>query len=65
MEKTGFTEDGLLRIRRGYSLVNRWNKAIAVGLRYNYDISFIVTKYKGLSLIYYMINYTTKVEDPV
>ncbi|KAM6513434.1 hypothetical protein FALCPG4_015857 [Fusarium falciforme] len=44
VEKTCFTEDGLLRIRRGHSLVNWWNKAIAVGLRHNHDISFIVTK---------------------
>jgi hypothetical protein len=65
VEKTCFTEDGLLRIRRGHSLVNRWNKAMAVGLRHNHDISFIVTKCKGLSLIYYVTNYATKVEDPV
>ncbi|KAM9876020.1 hypothetical protein VDGL01_09923 [Verticillium dahliae] len=65
VEKTSFTEDGLLRIRRGHSLVNRWNKAIAVGLRHNHDISFIVTKCKGLSLVYYLTNYATKVEDPV
>ncbi|KAI8411540.1 hypothetical protein FOFC_08134 [Fusarium oxysporum] len=38
---------------------------MAMGLRHNYDISFIVTKCKGLSLIYYETNYATKVEDPV
>jgi hypothetical protein len=38
---------------------------MAVGLRHNHDISFIVTKCKGLSLIYYVTNYATKVEDPV
>jgi hypothetical protein len=65
VEKTGFMEGGLLRIRRGHSLVNRWNKAIAVGLRHNHDISFIVTKCKGLALVYYVTNYATKVEDPV
>ncbi|KAM6513724.1 hypothetical protein FALCPG4_016094 [Fusarium falciforme] len=65
VEKTCFTEDGLLRIRRGHSLVNRWNKAMAVGLRHNHDISFIVTKCKGLALVYYVTNYATKVEDPV
>ncbi|KAL8334052.1 hypothetical protein RB593_003629 [Gaeumannomyces tritici] len=65
VEKTCFTKDGLLRIRRGHSLVNRWNKAMAVGLRHNHDISFIVTKCKGLALIYYVTNYATKVEDPV
>ncbi|KAL8284658.1 hypothetical protein RB597_008496 [Gaeumannomyces tritici] len=65
VEKTCFTKDGLLRIRRGHSLVNRWNKAMAVGLRHNHDISFIVTKCKGLALVYYVTNYATKVEDPV
>ncbi|KAL8299186.1 hypothetical protein RB594_008452 [Gaeumannomyces avenae] len=65
VEKTCFTKDGLLRIRRGHSLVNRWNKAMAVGLRHNHDISFIVTKCKGLALIYYVTNYATKVEDLV
>ncbi|KAM6514229.1 hypothetical protein FALCPG4_015386 [Fusarium falciforme] len=65
VEKTCFTEDGQLRIRRGHSLVNRWNKAMAVGLRHNHDISFIVTKCKGLALVYYVTNYATKVEDPV
>lgn len=38
---------------------------MAMGLRHNYDISFIVTKCKGLSLIYYVTNLATKVEDPV
>ncbi|EXK77373.1 hypothetical protein FOQG_17914 [Fusarium oxysporum f. sp. raphani 54005] len=65
VEKTCFTEDGLRRIRRSHRLVNRWNKAMAVGLRHNHDISFIVTKCKGLSLIYYVTNYATKVEEPV
>jgi hypothetical protein len=45
--------------------VNRWNKAMAVGLRHNHDISFIVTKCKGLALVFYVINYTTKVKDLV
>lgn len=64
VERTCFTEEGL-RIRRSHGLVNRWNKAMAVGLRHNHDISFIVTKCKGLALIYYVTNYATKVEDPV
>ncbi|KAH7461781.1 hypothetical protein FOMA001_g18820 [Fusarium oxysporum f. sp. matthiolae] len=65
VEKTYFDEDGLLRLRRSHSLVNRWNKVMAVGLRHNHDISFIVTKCKGLALVYYVTNYATKVEDPV
>ncbi|KAH6956068.1 hypothetical protein BKA56DRAFT_204701 [Ilyonectria sp. MPI-CAGE-AT-0026] len=45
-------------------MVNRWNKAIAVGLRHNHDISFIATQRKTMALVYYVTNYTTKVEDP-
>ncbi|XP_044714536.1 PIF1 protein [Hirsutella rhossiliensis] len=49
----------------GHSMVNRWNEAIAVGLRHNHDISFIATQRKTMALIYYVTNYATKVEDPV
>ncbi|KAM4061079.1 AAA domain-containing protein [Hirsutella rhossiliensis] len=31
VDETAFTGDGVLRIRRSHSMVNRWNKAIAVG----------------------------------
>lgn len=65
VEKTSFTEDGVLHMRRNHSMVNRWNKAIAVGLRHNHDISFIATQCKTMALIYYVTNYATKVEDPV
>ncbi|OWT42256.1 ATP-dependent DNA helicase PIF1 [Pochonia chlamydosporia 170] len=65
VEKTAFTPDGVLQVRRSHSMVNRWNKAIAVGLRHNHDISFIATQSKTLALVYYLTNYTTKVEDPV
>ncbi|RYP15987.1 hypothetical protein DL765_005384 [Monosporascus sp. GIB2] len=64
VEKTSFSEDGVLQIRRGHSLVNRWNKAIAVGLRHNHDISSIATQCKTMALIFYVTNYATKVEDP-
>jgi hypothetical protein len=65
VEKTAFTEDGVLQIRRSHSMVNRWNKAIAVGLRHNHDISFIATQCKTLAIVFYLTNYATKVEDPV
>ncbi len=64
VEKTGFTPDGVLQVRRSHSLVNRWNKAMAVGLRHNHDISFVATLCKTMALIYYVTNYATKVEDP-
>ncbi|KAL9561046.1 hypothetical protein ACKAV7_014787 [Fusarium commune] len=65
VEKTAFNPDGVLQIRRSHSMVNRWNKAIAVGLRHNHDISFIATQCKTMALVYYLTNYATKVEDPV
>ncbi|KAF1807858.1 hypothetical protein P152DRAFT_485913, partial [Eremomyces bilateralis CBS 781.70] len=65
VERTAFTEEGVLQIRRTHSMVNRWNKAIAVGLRHNHDISFIGTQYKTMALVFYLTNYATKVEDPV
>ncbi|EEU34872.1 uncharacterized protein NECHADRAFT_102243 [Fusarium vanettenii 77-13-4] len=65
VERTAFTADGVLQIRRRHSMVNRWNKAMAVGLRHNHDISFIATQRKTMALIYYVTNYATKVEDPV
>ncbi|XP_044717365.1 PIF1-like helicase domain-containing protein [Hirsutella rhossiliensis] len=58
------SQDGVLRIRRTHPMVNRWNKAIAVGLRHNHDISFIATQRKTMALVYYVTNYATKVEDP-
>ncbi|KAJ4176466.1 hypothetical protein NW755_014399 [Fusarium falciforme] len=64
VEKTAFDPDGVLQIRRTHSMVNRWNKAIAVGLRHNHDISFIATRCKTMALVYYLTNYSTKVEDP-
>lgn len=64
VEKTAFTPDGVLQIRKTHPMVNRWNKAIAVGLRHNHDISFIATQRKTMALVYYVTNYATKVEDP-
>lgn len=65
VQKTAFTDEGVLKIRRTHPLVNRWNKAIAVGVRHNHDISFIATQQKTMALIYYVTNYSTKVEDPI
>src|SRR5215469_2914578 len=65
VERTAFTADGVLQIQRSHSMVNRWNKAIAVGLRHNHDISFIATQRKTMAIVYYVTNYATKVEDPV
>lgn len=64
-DRTVFTDNGVLQIRRSHSMVNRWNKAMAVGLRHNHDISFIATQCKTMAIVYYVTNYATKVEDPV
>ncbi|KAM4058180.1 PIF1-like helicase [Hirsutella rhossiliensis] len=63
--QTGFTEDGLLQIRRNHPLVNRYNKSLAVGLRHNHDVSMILTKTKGLAMVYYITNYATKLDTPM
>ncbi|OCL03067.1 hypothetical protein AOQ84DRAFT_161856 [Glonium stellatum] len=65
VEKTVFTEDGVLQIRRHHNIVNRWNKAMAVGLWHNHDISFIATQWKTMAVVYYVTNCATKLEDPV
>ena len=65
VEKTAFTEDGVLQIRRNHCMVNRWNKAMAVGLRHNHDISFIASQCKTMAVVYYVTNYATKLDDPI
>lgn len=65
VEKTAFKEGGVLEIRRNHNMVNRWNKAMAVGLRHNHDISFLVTQTKTMAIMFYVTNYATKLEDPV
>jgi hypothetical protein len=65
VEKTAFEEGGVLQIRRNHDMVNRWNKAMAVGLRHNHDIAFIGTRSRTMAIVYYLTNYATKLEDPV
>ncbi|KAK6829335.1 PIF1 protein [Apiospora arundinis] len=38
---------------------------MAVGLRHNHDISLILTRSKGLSLMWYICNYATKLNAPM
>src|ERR1051326_436009 len=64
VEKTAFKEGGALEIQRNHNMVNRWNKAISVGLRHNHDISFIGTQTRALAIVFYVTNYATKLEDP-
>jgi hypothetical protein len=38
---------------------------MAVGLRHNHDISIILTKTKGLAMLFYITNYATKLDTPM
>jgi hypothetical protein len=65
MPETCFTDDGLLEVKRDHQMVNQYNKSMAIGLRHNTDISLILTRKKGLALIYYLCNYATKLNAPM
>lgn len=51
VEKTALTPEGVLEIRRTHPMGNRWNQAMAVGLRHDHDISFIATQRKSMALV--------------
>ncbi|KAK7403825.1 hypothetical protein QQX98_010396 [Neonectria punicea] len=38
---------------------------MAVGLRHNHDISMILTRTKGLAMVFYITNYATKLDTPM
>jgi hypothetical protein len=62
--RTEITEDGIVHIKRSHPRINRWNKAMAVGLRHNFDLAFLNTRSQGLSMMYYITNYATKLNTP-
>jgi hypothetical protein len=64
-DRTEFTEDGLFHVARNHSRVNRYNKALSVGLRHNTDVSFLPTNSSGLAMIFYSTNYSTKLDAPL
>lgn len=64
MERTALTADGVLQVRRTHGMVKRWNRAMAVGLRHNHDISLIATQRRAVDLIYHMTNSGSEIEDP-
>src|SRR5439155_15458477 len=55
-------EHGVIHLRRNNPWVNAWNPVIALTFRSNHDISFLATKSRSLSVIYYTTNYATKDE---
>jgi hypothetical protein len=63
--ETGFTDDGLLEVKRDHQMVNQYNQSMAIGLRHNLDVSPIVTRKKGLALMHYICNYATKLNAPM
>jgi hypothetical protein len=63
--ETGFTDDGLLEVKRDHQMVNQYNQSMAVGLRHNIDISPIFTRKKGLALVHYICNYASKLNAPM
>jgi hypothetical protein len=63
--ETGFTDDGLLEVKRDHQMVNQYNQSMAVGLRHNIDISPILTRRKGLALVHYICNYASKLNAPM
>jgi hypothetical protein len=64
-EKTEFTSDGLLHIRRDHERINRYSPALAVAMRHNTDTTFLPTNSAGLSMVYYATNYSTKLDTPL
>jgi hypothetical protein len=59
VEKTAIGEGGVLEIRRSHAMVNRWNKAIAVGLRHNHDMAFTGTQSRTMAIVFFVTNYAT------
>ena len=51
---------GVIHLARNNAWINSWNPAFASCLRSNHDISWIPTKAKSLSVMYYITNYATK-----
>ena len=54
----------VVRIKRNHPMINRYNKAMIVGLRHNIDVSPIITTTKFLAMVYYITNYATKLNTP-
>ncbi|KAK1521590.1 hypothetical protein CABS01_16520 [Colletotrichum abscissum] len=64
-ERTEFTNDGLLHVRRNHERINRYSPALAVAMRHNTDTAFLPTNSAGLSMVYYATNYSTKLDTPL
>jgi len=65
IDRTHYTTDGVLEVKRDHPLVNRYNPSMAIALKHNHDITMILSKKQGLALVYYMTNYATKLHTPM
>jgi hypothetical protein len=64
-ERTEFTSEGLLHVKRDHTRINRYNKTLAVACRHNTDTTFLPTNSAGLAMVYYSTNYSTKLDTPL
>lgn len=60
VDNAHFDEHGIAHLYRDDPWVNPYNTSIAAATGSNQDISFLATKAKALSLLYYITNYATK-----
>lgn len=65
VKNSHITEEGVIKLRRDHDRVVRYNPVLAVAFRHNHDFTFMHTKTRGLSAIYYMTNYSTKLDSPL
>jgi len=64
-DSTSVSNLGDLTLKRSHGYINRWSKAMAVGLRHNHDVTPLNNSKQSLSMIYYVTNYATKLQTPM
>ena len=60
VERTHISDLGVIEICRNNGWVNSWNTALALLIRSNHNITFILSTIKALALVRYITNYATK-----
>jgi hypothetical protein len=64
-ESTSVNDLGDLTLKRSNPYINRWNKAMTVGMRHNIDVELLNNNKQSLSKLYYVTNYATKLQTPM
>lgn len=64
VERSHITDEGVIKLKRNHDRVVRYNAVLEAAFRHNHDFTFMHTKTRGLSAIYYMTNYSTKLDAP-